>query len=138
MTYPAGSSWNDPPTAAQIASMNKALRILRRPEVTEANRPETRELARNAMKELWDEVNDRPRVKAALIKNNLENKQMENKKDVQILQCNCCIDKGAKDMIRTILTDDFKRLRKEGGPKESIEYIEALTEALGKIPDCKD
>jgi len=77
--YPPESSWNDPPTVAQIASMNKALRRLKRPEVTEMNRPDTRWQARDAGKELWDEVKDGPRVKAAAIKNNLENEKMGNR-----------------------------------------------------------
>ena len=76
MTYPPESSWNDPPTAEQINSMNRALKILKRPEVTEMNRPATRWQARDAQKALWDEVNDGPRVQVAAIKNNLENKKM--------------------------------------------------------------
>lgn len=74
-SYPPESSWNDPPTAAQIASMNRALMILKRPLVTEMNRPETKWQARDAMKELWDEVKDGPRVKAALEVKNMEAKK---------------------------------------------------------------
>jgi len=139
MIYPPESSWNDPPTGGQMHSMNKALRILKRPEVTEMNRPDTRWQARDAMKELWDEVASRPRVKAAAIKNNLENKKMENNpgKPVTIIKCSCCMDKGAKDFIRVLLQDDKKRLEKEKGPKVSIDYINSLVEALSKLPVCE-
>ncbi len=130
--YPPESSWNDPATAEQINSMNKALRILKRPEVTEMNRPATRWQARDAMKELWDEVKDGPRVKAAL-----EMKNMENKQEVRILKCSCCMDNGAKQYIRVLLQDDAERLKRERGPEVSIKYIEALTESLSKIPVCE-
>ena len=64
MPYPPESTWNLPPTAEQIISINKALRILKRPEITERNRPETRWQARDLMKEVWDEVRDIPKVQA--------------------------------------------------------------------------
>uniref|UniRef100_A0A6M3MD32 Uncharacterized protein n=1 Tax=viral metagenome TaxID=1070528 RepID=A0A6M3MD32_9ZZZZ len=85
-SYPPESSWNLDPTAEQINSMNRALRRLKRPEVTEMNRPATRWQARDAQKELWDEVKDGPRVKAAAIKHNSEHKKMENNK---VIKCEC-------------------------------------------------
>uniref|UniRef100_A0A6M3X510 Uncharacterized protein n=1 Tax=viral metagenome TaxID=1070528 RepID=A0A6M3X510_9ZZZZ len=120
MSYPPESSWNDPPTAEQINSMNKALRRLKRPEVTEMNRPATRWQARDAQKELWDEVKDGPRVKAALIKNSLENKKMDNTK---VIKCECIPGKMNHMLqfaIEAKINDEKEKA--EGGIKHIKEY----------------
>lgn len=67
MPYPPESSWNLPPTAEQIRSINRAGRILGKEEITERNMPSTRWQARELMMEWWAEVRDKPRVKSALI-----------------------------------------------------------------------
>ena len=148
MTYPPESSWNDPPTAAQITSMNKALMILKRPEVTEATRPATRWQARDAMKELWDEANDAPRVKAALIKNSLENK-------VNKIQCSCLEDYDKKLLMSALASykaEVNKLLPKLLEIQDSEEGKKQITDILGSrlsnidrmlgeikiIPECKE
>jgi len=132
MPYPPESSWNDPPTAAQIASMNKALRILKRPEVTEANRPETRWQARDAMKELWDEVNDGPRVKAALIKNELENNPGtrsggEMSKNAISTEGYICANETVKQLLidainsqEDVLKDELRATEKRGASRDHL------------------
>ncbi len=121
MTYPPESSWNDPPTGGQLASMNRALWILKRPEVTERNRPATRWQARDATKELWDEVKDAPRVKAALIKNSLENKKMEN--NSKVIKCEC-ISEPLNHMIQFAVEAKINNEKHlvESGTKHIKEY----------------
>ena len=148
MSYPPESSWNDPPTAAQIASMNEALRILKRPEVTEMNRPATRWQARDAMKELWDEVNDRPRVKLALIKKELENK-------VNKMQCSCFEDydknllisalASYKAEINTLIPKLLAIEEKEAGKRNitaifgsRLSNIDKMIKEVENTPDCKE
>ena len=118
MVYPPESSWNDPPTAAQIFSMNKALMLLKRPEVTESTRPATRWQARDAMKELWDEVNDRPRVKAAAIKKNMETAAEKKMETVNLIE-----RRGRSCMVDGDRMKSDKKSKKERSKFESRKRV---------------
>ncbi len=133
MTYPPESSWNDPPTAAQITSMNKALMILKRPEVTEATRPATRWQARDAMKELWDEANDAPRVKAALIKNELEKKKMEAGNLIERRGRSCMVD-GDRLLLLELVKEELAQHKKDLEKPQVVAVRKKYKKELGFDP----
>jgi len=134
--------------------MNQALMILKRPEVTETNRPETRWQARDAMKELWDEVKDAPRVKAAAMKNNLENKKMETGNLIERRGRSCMVDgdrllllelvkeeftRGTKNLEKPKIVAMRKRYKDDLGYdpfEEEVKDLKYLVKALEVVPVC--
>ncbi|KKM92384.1 hypothetical protein LCGC14_1218890, partial [marine sediment metagenome] len=113
--------------------------------------------ARDAMKELWDEVNDRPRVKAAAIKKNMETaaeKKMETVNLIERRGRSCMVD-GDRMILKALCEEELGRLTKNSKkPKvealrkkieeeigidvlgDEIKDVEYLIKALEATPVC--
>lgn len=57
---------------------------------------------------------------------------------VKVIECQCCIDDGAKHMLHALIGDDIKRLQemKSKEVEGAINYLKDLQIAITELTSC--